>query len=185
MFNTDAYCQRYLMRKEASVGTAFTSWLGNKLSGVGRGINFHFGYSRAGRAIGGKLTNWGDRMTNQAYNKLWKQYYPESTRSINSAGRVVDSATTARPSVSSEVIDVPYSTTPHPADSPEVVSVRNETNAANNTTEPAKKMGLGKKIAIGTLGFGAPLAIGTGIGYHMGSNSQEQQYVSPSQLAGY
>ena len=73
MFDTEQYCQRYFMRKEAGFYSMGASLLGKFLNRVGGGITKHFGTSNVGKSIGTKLTNWGQRSIASGERSLAKQ----------------------------------------------------------------------------------------------------------------
>ena len=60
-FDRDAYCQRYFMRKEAGIRTAFMGLGGKALHGVGNFVDKNFGGT-----FGTKLKDWGTQAINWA-----------------------------------------------------------------------------------------------------------------------
>ena len=174
MFDIDNYCRSYYMRKEAGFRSAGAQLFGNWLGGTGRFISNHFGMGRIGNAVGTKLSGWGNSILSRGATRLnneWEEAAKATTKNVNAG---------AEKPVKDQVIDV--SSTPHPTDSPTTVDTRNEINATKNVDG---KMGWGKKLGIGALGVGVPLAAGIGVGYHMGSQPEQPQYATPSQLVGY
>lgn len=64
MFNRDAYCQRYFMRKEAGIGSTIYNWGGKALNYAGNFINNHLGGFLSNHFGDSTLGNLGTKMIN-------------------------------------------------------------------------------------------------------------------------
>lgn len=166
MIDRAAFCERMLLRKQASLGGAFYDAVGKLVSKAGTGFNnrfgnfigTHFANNNFLNTVGTRVTNYGNRLSRKGVllSKFKNNMAAPASKAALPAGGSSPNlpAVRERQVITPEIVDSPSYAPTYTANVPAVV---------NNAAPAAAKSGLSRQD-IAKIGIGGSLGTAAAIG---------------------
>lgn len=165
MFDRDAFCERMVMRKQASFGGALYDIAGKVISKAGTGFNnnfgkfigTHFANNNFLNTVGTRVANYGNRLSRKGVllSKFKNNMAAPASKAALPAGGSSPNlpAVRERQVITPEIVDSPSYALTYTANVPAVV---------NNTAPAAVKSGLSRQD-VAKMGIAGSLGAATGV----------------------